>query len=82
VTLPAISTSLISGALLAFALSFDEVIVTTFTSGVHNTLPIWIFGRDPLGKQRSGDVTVHLRQLLAERSWPKIQIEACCGRRR
>ena len=33
VTLPAISTALISGALLAFALSFDEVIVTTFTAG-------------------------------------------------
>jgi putative spermidine/putrescine transport system permease protein len=51
VTLPAISTSLISGALLAFALSFDEVIVTTFTSGVHNTLPIWIFGQIRLGQQ-------------------------------
>ena len=44
VTLPAISTALISGALLAFALSFDEVIVTTFTAGVQNTLPLWIFG--------------------------------------
>jgi putative spermidine/putrescine transport system permease protein len=30
--------------MLAFALSFDEVIVTTFTSGAQNTLPIWIFG--------------------------------------
>ena len=51
VTLPTISTALISGALLAFALSFDEVIVTTFTSGVHNTLPIWIFGQIRLGQQ-------------------------------
>ena len=33
VTLPAIGTSLVAGALLAFALSFDEIIVTTFTSG-------------------------------------------------
>ena len=31
-------------ALLAFALSFDEVIVTMFTSGAQQTLPIWIFG--------------------------------------
>jgi len=51
VTLPSISTALVSGALLAFALSFDEVIVTTFTAGVENTLPIWIFGNIRLGQQ-------------------------------
>jgi len=51
VTFPAISTALISGALLAFALSFDEVIVTTFTAGAQNTLPIWIFGQIRLGQQ-------------------------------
>jgi len=44
VTLPVVSTSLVAGALLAFALSFDEVIVTTFTAGAQNTLPIWILG--------------------------------------
>ena len=44
VTLPMLSTALIAGALLAFALSFDEVIVTTFTAGAQNTLPLWIFG--------------------------------------
>lgn len=44
ITLPAIGTSLVAGALLAFALSFDEIIVTTFTSGAGTqTLPIWIF---------------------------------------
>ena len=51
VTFPTISTALISGGLLAFALSFDEVIVTTFTAGAHNTLPIWIFGQIRLGQQ-------------------------------
>ena len=51
VTFPAISTALISGALLAFALSFDEVIVTTFTAGAQNTLPIWIFGNIRIGQQ-------------------------------
>ncbi len=51
VTLPVISTSLVSGALLAFALSFDEVIVTTFTAGAQNTLPLWIFGNIRLGQQ-------------------------------
>jgi putative spermidine/putrescine transport system permease protein len=44
VTLPAIRTALIAGALLAFALSFDEIIVTNFLSGPGvQTLPIWIF---------------------------------------
>jgi putative spermidine/putrescine transport system permease protein len=51
VTLPTIATALVSGALLAFALSFDEVIVTTFTAGAQNTLPIWIFGAIRLGQQ-------------------------------
>jgi len=44
VTLPNLRTALVAGALLAFALSFDEIIVTTFTAGVgEQTLPIWIF---------------------------------------
>jgi len=51
VTLPVISTALVSGALLAFALSFDEVIVTTFTAGAQNTLPLWIFGNIRLGQE-------------------------------
>jgi putative spermidine/putrescine transport system permease protein len=51
VTLPLLSTAVISGALLAFALSFDEVIVTTFTAGAQNTLPLWIFGAIRLGQQ-------------------------------
>ncbi len=57
VTLPMISTSLIAGAILAFALSFDEVIVTTFTAGAQNTLPLWIFGAIRLG-QRLPEVNV------------------------
>lgn len=51
VTLPTIATALVSGGLLAFALSFDEVIVTTFTAGAQTTLPIWIFGQIRLGQQ-------------------------------
>jgi putative spermidine/putrescine transport system permease protein len=43
ITLPSIRTALLAGALLAFALSFDEIIVTTFTAGAEQTLPIWIF---------------------------------------
>ncbi len=41
VVLPNISTALLAGAMLSFALSFDEVIVTTFTAGKETTLPIW-----------------------------------------
>ena len=51
ITLPMAATALISGALLAFALSFDEVIVTVFTAGAQNTLPLWIFGKIRLGQQ-------------------------------
>jgi putative spermidine/putrescine transport system permease protein len=51
ITLPIIATALVAGALLAFALSFDEVVVTTFTAGAQNTLPLWIFGNIRLGQQ-------------------------------
>ena len=40
--LPNIGTALLAGGMLAFALSFDEVIVTTFTAGQQSTLPIWM----------------------------------------
>ena len=44
VTFPLLRSALVAGALLSFALSFDEIIVTTFTAGAgQNTLPIWIF---------------------------------------
>jgi len=42
VVLPNIATALLAGGMLAFALSFDEVIVTTFTAGQQATLPIWM----------------------------------------
>ena len=69
VTFPAISTALIAGALLAFALSFDEVIVTTFTAGAQNTLPLWIFGAIRLG-QRLPEVNVIVLAVLAVTAVP------------
>src|SRR5215217_5390172 len=42
IVLPNIATALLAGGMLAFALSFDEVIVTTFTAGQQSTLPIWM----------------------------------------
>lgn len=55
ILLPAIATALLAGGMLAFALSFDEVIVTTFTAGQQTTLPIWIF--DQLVRPRQRPVT-------------------------
>jgi putative spermidine/putrescine transport system permease protein len=48
---PVLSTALVAGGLLAFALSFDEVIVTTFTAGAQETLPIWILDNIQRGQQ-------------------------------
>ncbi len=48
ITLPGMGTALLSGALLAFALSFDEIIVTNFTAGPGTqTIPMWIFSAHP-----------------------------------
>jgi len=52
VILPNIATALMAGGLLAFALSFDEIIVTNFTSGSEITLPKWIFNNLRLPNQR------------------------------
>lgn len=44
VTFPSVRSALVAGALLAFALSFDEIVVTSFTAGPGiETLPQWIF---------------------------------------
>lgn len=51
ITLPALRSAMLAGALLAFALSFDEVIVTIFTAGGVKTLPIWIFQSFRLANQ-------------------------------
>ena len=55
VLLPQLRSALLAGAMLAFALSFDEVIVTTFTAGQQQTLPIWIFSQ--LTRPRDRPVT-------------------------
>jgi putative spermidine/putrescine transport system permease protein len=55
VVLPAIATALLAGGMLAFALSFDELVVTTFTAGQQQTLPIWMFSQ--LTKPRQRPVT-------------------------
>ncbi|MBN8998296.1 MAG: ABC transporter permease [Rhizobiales bacterium] len=52
VVLPQLGTALLAGGMLAFALSFDEVIVTTFTAGQQQTLPIWMFSELIRPRQR------------------------------
>ena len=52
VILPNIGTALLAGGMLAFALSFDEVIVTTFTAGQQQTLPIWMLAELIRPRQR------------------------------
>nr|WP_314085142.1 ABC transporter permease [uncultured Shinella sp.] len=55
IILPNIGTALLAGGMLAFALSFDEVIVTTFTAGQQSTLPIWML--EELVRPRQRPVT-------------------------
>jgi len=55
VLLPNIATALLAGGMLTFALSFDEVIVTTFTAGQQQTLPIWML--EELVRPRQRPVT-------------------------
>jgi len=52
VLLPNLATALLAGGMLAFALSFDEVIVTTFTAGQQQTLPIWMLSELVRPRQR------------------------------
>ncbi len=55
ILLPNLATAMLAGGMLAFALSFDEVVVTTFTAGQESTLPIWIFNQ--LARPRDRPVT-------------------------
>ena len=64
VTFPSLATALFAGALLAFALSFDEIIVTTFTAGTEQTLPIWIFANFRLPNARPIVNVVALAMIL------------------
>lgn len=55
IVLPGLSSALLAGGMLAFALSFDEIIVTTFTAGHERTLPLWLLNQ--LGRPRDVPVT-------------------------
>jgi len=55
IVVPGIASAVLAGGLLAFALSFDEIIVTTFTAGPQRTLPIWLLNQ--LTKPRDMPIT-------------------------
>jgi len=55
IMLPNLGSALLAGGMLAFALSFDEIIVTTFTAGNERTLPIWLLNQ--LARPRDVPVT-------------------------
>jgi putative spermidine/putrescine transport system permease protein len=55
IILPQIGTALLAGGILAFALSVDELIVTTFTAGSDKTLPIWLLNQ--LSRPRETAIT-------------------------
>lgn len=73
VTFPAIRSALFAGALLAFALSFDEIVVTTFTAGPGvTTLPIWIF--ENLSRPRQAPIVDVVATALVLVSVPLIYL--------
>ena len=70
VVLPNIATALLAGGMLAFALSFDEIIVTTFTAGTQRTLPIWLLNQ--LGKPRDTPITNVVAMMVMLATMPPI----------
>jgi putative spermidine/putrescine transport system permease protein len=78
VQLPMMASAIGAGALLAFALSFDEVIVTTFTAGAQNTLPLWIFGAIRLG-QKLPEVNVVVFAIIIFTAVPVLLAQKLIG---
>jgi putative spermidine/putrescine transport system permease protein len=78
VQLPLLGSAIGAGALLAFALSFDEVIVTTFTAGAQNTLPLWIFGAIRLG-QKLPEVNVVVFAVIVFTAAPVLLAQKLIG---
>ena len=78
VMLPMMASAIGAGGMLAFALSFDEVIVTTFTAGAQNTLPLWIFGAIRLG-QKLPEVNVVVVVIILFTTLPVLLAQALIG---
>lgn len=70
IILPQLGTALLAGGILAFALSVDELIVTTFTAGHDKTLPIWLLNQ--LGRPRDAAITNVVALLVMLLTMPLI----------
>jgi putative spermidine/putrescine transport system permease protein len=78
ITLPMTASAIGAGGLLAFALPFDEVIVTTFTAGVQTTLPLWILGAIRLG-QHLPEVNVVVFAVIVLTTLPVVVAQKLTG---
>jgi putative spermidine/putrescine transport system permease protein len=78
VLLPNLGSALLAGGMLAFALSFDEVIVTTFTAGQQSTLPIWML--EELVRPRQRPVTNVVAMVVFIATFIPILIAYCLTR--
>ncbi|WP_303831801.1 ABC transporter permease [Asticcacaulis taihuensis] len=78
VTLPLVGSAITAAALLAFALSFDEVIVTTFTAGTQTTLPLWVLGSIRLG-QSLPEVNVVVSAVIIFTLIPVLLVQRLSG---
>ena len=78
VTLPMVGSAVAAAALLAFALSFDEVIVSTFTAGTQTTLPLWVLGAIRLG-QSLPEVNVVVSAVIVFTLIPVLLVQTLSG---
>ena len=78
ITLPLVGSAITAAALLAFALSFDEVIVTTFTAGTQTTLPLWVLGSIRLG-QSLPEVNVVVSAVIVFTLIPVLIVQRLSG---
>ena len=78
ITLPLVGSAIAAAALLAFALSFDEVIVTTFTAGTQTTLPLWVLGSIRLG-QSLPEVNVVVSAVIVFTLIPVLLVQRLSG---
>ena len=78
IVIPQLGSALLAGGLLAFALSFDEIIVTTFTAGQQTTLPIWMF--EQLVKPRDRPITNVVAVIMVVVTFVPIALAYYLGR--
>jgi spermidine/putrescine transport system permease protein len=89
VTLPLIAPAILAGALLAFALSIDDFVITFFTAGIEQTFPIWVWGAARVGVPPQVNVIgtiifvvavgLMLVNILWQRRREKVEAEAMKG---